>query len=207
MKQNFIYRALSTLVFGPLIIYIIYHGDFPYIALLGFLFLLGLYEIYKLNVFIIKFLILVSFLSFIYCLYKIRILENGNYYVFTIVLITWLSDIGGYIFGKLFRGPKIKIISPNKTYAGFIGSLLTVQFLIFFLNDLNINIHLSKTSNIFFLFSMSLIVILGDLTFSYFKRVCKIKDFSNIIPGHGGIFDRVDGMIFLTIFFYLYLIL
>jgi len=54
---------------------------------------------------------------------------------------------------------------------------------------------------------MSLIVILGDLTFSYFKRVCKIKDFSNIIPGHGGIFDRVDGMIFLTIFFYLYLIL
>lgn len=207
MKQNLIYRILSTLIFGPLIIYIIYHGDFLYIALLSFLFLLGLYEIYKLNVFIIKFLILVSFLSFIYCLYKIRILENGNYYVFTIVLITWLSDIGGYIFGKLFRGPKIKIISPNKTYTGFIGSLLTVQFLIFFLNDLNINIHLSKTLNIFFLLSMSLIVILGDLTFSYFKRVCKIKDFSNIIPGHGGIFDRVDGMIFLTIFFYLYLIL
>jgi len=207
MKQNLIYRILSTLIFGPLIIYIIYHGDFLYIALLSFLFLLGLYEIYKLNVFIIKFLILVSFLSFIYCLYKIRILENGNYYVFTIVLITWLSDIGGYIFGKLFRGPKIKIISPNKTYTGFIGSLLTVQFLIFFLNDLNMNIHLSKTLNIFFLLSMSLIVILGDLTFSYFKRVCKIKDFSNIIPGHGGIFDRVDGMIFLTIFFYLYLIL
>ena len=186
MNKNLFYRILSSL--------------------LGFLFFLGLYEIYKLNVFIIKILILVSFCLFIYSLYKIRILENGNYYIFTIIFITWLSDVGGYIFGKLFKGPKIKIISPNKTYAGFVGSLLTVQFLIFFLNDLNVNTHLSQILNIFFLFSMTLIVILGDLTFSYFKRVCRIKDFSNIIPGHGGIFDRVDGMIFLTIFFYLYLI-
>ena len=207
MNKNLFYRISSSLILGPLIIFAIYLGDTPFVALLSFLFILGLYEIYKLNVLIIKLLILVLFFLFIYCLHKIRILENGNHYIFTIVLIAWLSDIGGYIFGKLFKGPKIKIISPNKTYVGFVGSLLTVQLLIFFLNDLNINVHLSKTLNIFFLFGMTVIVILGDLIFSYFKRVCKIKDFSNIIPGHGGIFDRLDGMIFITIFFYLYLIL
>lgn len=207
MNKNLFYRISSSLILGPLIIFAIYLGDTPFIVLLSFLFILGLYEIYKLNVLIIKLLILVLFFLFIYCLHKIRILENGNYYIFTIVLITWLSDIGGYIFGKLFKGPKIKIISPNKTYIGFVGSLLTVQLLIFFLNDLNINIHLSQTLNIFFLFGMTVIVIFGDLIFSYFKRVCKIKDFSNMIPGHGGIFDRLDGMIFITIFFYLYLIL
>ena len=205
MKNNLIFRLLSSIILAPIIIFIIYKGGIYFLCFLVILSVLGIYEILKLKIYYINFIILTLFISFIYFLYKIINLENGKIFLFLIILITWLSDIGGYFFGKFLKGPKINIISPNKTYTGFLGSLIFVQFAIIFLNRMDLNIFASDYKKIIFLFFSSLVVIIGDLCFSYFKRICKIKDYSNLIPGHGGIFDRIDGMVFLTIFFYFYL--
>ena len=110
-----------------------------------------------------------------------------------IILIGCISsDIGGYIFGKTFKGPKLTRISPNKTISGTIGSILLTCFsvpLITFLLIEKINIEI-----IFIAFLISASSQLGDLFFSFLKRKAKIKDTGNILPGHGGILDRLDGI-------------
>ena len=123
--------------------------------------------------------------------------------MYFILIIAWLSDSGGYIFGKFFRGPKINLISPNKTYTGFFGSIALSQFSIIFLIYYNIFDNYNFFEKMFLVFTLSITVIFGDLLFSYFKRVEKIKDYSNILPGHGGLLDRIDGLITLTILYYL----
>ena len=115
--------------------------------------------------------------------------------------ITWSSDSGGYIFGKLIGGKKIKFISPNKTISGFIGSIIFAQFNIIYISYFKINLFDKLYINILFLVLSAIIVIIGDLMFSYIKRLNKIKDYSNFVPGHGGILDRLDGFIFLIIIF------
>ena len=105
---------------------------------------------------------------------------------------------GGYIFGKLFGGPKLTQISPNKTWAGAIGSIILSQFafLIFFLNS---NYKFNITI-IFMQLFLSIIGQFGDILMSYVKRKNNKKDTSNFIPGHGGFLDRVDGLIWIIIF-------
>ena len=104
------------------------------------------------------------------------------------------SDIGGFVFGKLFKGPKLTRISPKKTYAGSIGSLiftvLTMSSLFFYL--------LKSLSYQFIIISLitSIFCQLGDLLFSYLKRKAKLKDTGKFLPGHGGILDRIDGILF-----------
>ena len=104
--------------------------------------------------------------------------------------------MGGFIFGKLIKGPKLIKYSPNKTYSGLLGSFLLsfsiipINFYFNFVNDV------SLTTLVIFTFIVSGISQLGDIFISYFKRVSKIKDTGNIIPGHGGLLDRIDGMIF-----------
>tara|TARA_B100000242_G_scaffold230506_1_gene170582 strand:+ start:209 stop:565 length:357 start_codon:yes stop_codon:yes gene_type:complete len=112
--------------------------------------------------------------------------------------------VGGYIFGKTFKGPKLTKISPNKTYSGVVGSfLLSLVVGIFFLEYINVNL-LEKNLVMISLgiLFISLISQLGDLIISYFKRKAKLKNTGNILPGHGGMLDRIDGMIFVipTIF-------
>jgi phosphatidate cytidylyltransferase len=143
---------------------------------------------------------LVILLFFFLSLIKIYNLENYNLKFLWLILIAWLTDIGGYIFGKLFRGPKLIKISPNKTWAGAFGSLILSQFafLIFFLNPdykLNLNIF-------FYQILLSIIGQVGDILMSYIKRINNKKDTSNFIPGHGGFLDRVDGLIWIFIFGY-----
>ena len=110
---------------------------------------------------------------------------------YLIVLICISSDIGGFIFGKVFKGKKLTKISPNKTYSGSIGSYVLSLFttIIFF----------KEYFELFDLIILTLIIStfsqLGDLTISYLKRKVKIKDTSSILPGHGGFLDRIDGMI------------
>ena len=114
-----------------------------------------------------------------------------------LVLIAWLTDIGGYIFGKLFGGPKLIKISPNKTWSGALGSLLLSQFafLIFFLdNNYKINFNI-----FFYQILLSIAGQIGDILMSYIKRINDKKDTSNFIPGHGGFLDRVDGLIWIFI--------
>lgn len=114
---------------------------------------------------------------------------------FTIICI--LSDIGGYIFGKLLKGPKLTKISPNKTFAGSIGSLVLV--VIFSITGIYFKLFSIKIEQVFFLTLVSICTAilcqLGDLFFSYLKRKAKIKDTGKLFPGHGGVLDRLDGIL------------
>lgn len=122
-----------------------------------------------------------------------------------ILISTFLSDIGGYVFGKIFKGKKLTKVSPKKTYSGAVGSLFLsvislplVNFLqkIFF-NEILINIISYK----YFILTLlvSIICQTGDIFVSSIKRKINIKDTSNLLPGHGGIIDRIDGLIFVLI--------
>ena len=161
------------------------------------------------------FFLIISF----YSAYNLRNLAGLNFFLF-IFLICIFSDIGGYIFGKFFKGPKLTKISPNKTFSGAIGSLiLSVIFGLFYINYLTnplgiiVPLKLEEISNNFYLafliitLSISIISQLGDLIISYFKRLAKIKDTGKILPGHGGLLDRIDGLIFVVPTTYLFLIL
>tara|TARA_B110000967_G_C18489732_1_gene366188 strand:- start:138 stop:488 length:351 start_codon:yes stop_codon:yes gene_type:complete len=105
-----------------------------------------------------------------------------------------MSDVGGLLIGKIFKGKKLSKISPNKTISGslgsFIFSLLLVPFFFKYFNDYNILIIILITVII------SLTSQLGDLLISLLKRKAKVKDTSDLLPGHGGILDRIDGIIF-----------
>jgi phosphatidate cytidylyltransferase len=110
------------------------------------------------------------------------------------ILVSILSDIGGLIVGKIFKGKKLTKISPNKTISGLIGSfilsLVLVPFFYFYLKNLSI------TDLIIISIVVSSFCQFGDLFFSYLKRKAKVKDTGDILPGHGGILDRIDGILF-----------
>ena len=119
-----------------------------------------------------------------------------------IILICVFSDTGGYVIGNLFGGRKLTKISPNKTISGSIGSFIFSLFptivLIAYLNNNNeLNYNNYNYLNIILVtFFLSLICQLGDLFISYFKRKAKVDDTGSILPGHGGLLDRIDGVIF-----------
>ena len=113
-----------------------------------------------------------------------------------LICICIFSDIGGLIFGKFFKGKKLTKISPNKTIAGTIGSFVSSLFLVpvfYFFLDNGIN-NLSNLIVITIL--VSFVCQLGDLLISYIKRKAKVKDTGNLLPGHGGVLDRFDGILF-----------
>ena len=126
-----------------------------------------------------------------------------NVYFVYILLICAFSDIGGYVFGKIFKGKKLTDISPNKTISGSLGSLLfslVPYFLfkiIFIFSEIEfINFVTDNISNILICIYLSLICQMGDLFISYFKRLADVKDTGKILPGHGGLLDRIDGIVF-----------
>jgi len=119
---------------------------------------------------------------------------NLKLYLLYSVLVAVLSDVGGLVFGKTFKGKKLIKISPNKTVSGSIGSFIFSLFLIpFFQEEL---IAYSLLILILITILISLTSQLGDLFISFLKRKAKVKDTSDILPGHGGFLDRVDGIIF-----------
>ena len=111
-----------------------------------------------------------------------------------ILLICIFSDIGGLIFGKTFKGPKLTSISPNKTISGSAGSIISSLIILFiFVNLYDYGIPFYK---LFILtVSISLFSQAGDILFSYLKRKAKVKDTGNLLPGHGGVLDRFDGIL------------
>ena len=145
---------------------------------------------------------LLKFLTFIYLLFFMKIIvdefiqnqPNISWNLIYIISICILSDIGGYLFGKFFKGKKLTKISPNKTYSGMIGSfLLSIIFCIIY--SYSISFEDFKTIFIITLL-ISFICQMGDLFISFLKRKAKIKDTGNILPGHGGVLDRIDGILF-----------
>ena len=201
MKSNFFIRIISILFFAPIFIFCVLKGGLALNLLIFFLFTICIFEISKLKIIYTKILLFLIFLLFMYSFYNLRYVNDGSKIVFLVIFITWLSDIGGYLFGKLIGGKKINFISPNKTISGYCGSIILAQFNLIYIYYLEINLFKSLYANMLFIFLSTLIVIFGDLFFSYFKRLNKIKDYSNLIPGHGGLLDRLDGFIFLVIVF------
>ena len=140
-----------------------------------------------LNIFFISYI-------FIFCFIFLMFFNNTLLkYTLSIILFGCIaSDIGGFIFGKLFKGPKLTKISPNKTYSGAIGSivltLITVSILFYYF------LKIFNLDTIILALVVSIFCQLGDLLFSLLKRKAKIKDTGNILPGHGGVLDRLDGI-------------
>ena len=134
--------------------------------------------------------------------------ESESLVVFFFILLICIStDIGGFLFGKIFKGPKLTKLSPNKTYSGMMGSyVLSIIAIYFFVENSNIimNDKYEFTKGLLFLILIiSTISQIGDIIISLFKRLSKIKDTGKIIPGHGGLLDRIDGMIFAFPFSYI----
>ena len=209
LKNNFIKRLVSSIIILPVLFLIIYFGNFFFLSLLIIIAIISFYELKDISfnnlIFTFNLLILALFL---YSSWELRNLQNGLYLILFVLFICIFTDIGGYIFGKIFKGPKISRISPNKTYSGMFGSfLLPAIVILFFLNNNN-NIEIYDkiifpyNLNLFLtIFIISLVSQIGDFLISYQKRKSNKKDTGNIIPGHGGLLDRIDGIIFATIFY------
>ena len=142
-------------------------------------------------------LITFFYIFFIFCQYSYEIhTTQGSFFFLYIISICFFTDIGGYVFGKTIGGRKLTEISPNKTISGTFGSFIfSLIPLLLFLNLGFMNLVLNL-ENIIFCLLISLVSQLGDLFISYLKRRAKIKDTGKILPGHGGMLDRVDGIIF-----------
>ena len=205
MTKEIVKRVASSIVLLPAVIYIIYNGSILFNLFLIFCLITSIKELFNLTkitpirLFGIFFL-LISLYS-VYC-FKYNF-ENLNY-LYLVLLICIGTDIGGYLFGKFFKGPKLTEISPNKAYSGVLGSYIISIISSFIFLDSQIienTISLSGETLIFILL-VSTISQIGDLLISYLKRMSNIKDTGNIIPGHGGLLDRIDGMIFAFPFSY-----
>ena len=191
-------RIISSVILLPLALYFIFAGSLYLIFFTMICFFVSIYEWNKMVKKIeLKFLGTLFLIFSFYSFYEISIV-----YLWIFVLLICVStDIGGYVFGKLFKGPRLTKISPNKTYSGMIGGyLLSLIFLSFFMNwiDYTVNVEWFIVTIL-----ISTVSQIGDIIISYFKRLSKVKDTGKIIPGHGGLLDRIDGMIFAFPTFYL----
>ena len=210
MLSNFFKRAITSLILIMILFIGLFYNEISWKALVIFFLLLCFYEFYNLTMKINKnkfansiFLFMISlYLYFFYSL-LIRIkFEFGEIGILILIITCIFSDIGGYVFGKLIGGVKLTSISPNKTISGAFGSIIFTVFgtilFVFFLNKIEKNPIDIELSFIFYfwLIMMSLFCQIGDLCISYLKRKAKVKDTGNLLPGHGGILDRVDGIIF-----------
>ena len=206
MRLELIKRVISSIILIPVSLIIIINGGLIFNLFIIIMFLISIYEWNKIspnNFFRISGLlfILISF----YSVYKIRNIYDGEYIYFIFVLIICVfTDIGGYFIGKIFKGPKLTKISPNKTISGVFGSYIFSFFAIYILIFVfEIQIYEDKIIlALFFTFLISTISQVGDIMISYFKRLSNKKDTGNLIPGHGGLLDRIDGMIFAYPFTY-----
>ena len=200
MSKELLKRILSSLVLIFILGIFIIQGGIIFNLFVLICFFLTVFEWHKMskkNSYYILgiFFLIFSYFSIYYLVNQIS--DDYSYFLF-ILLICISTDLGGYVVGKIIKGPKLTKLSPKKTYAGMIGSFLfSIIFSNFFLDSFifDATIHMSLEILIFVI-SISAISQIGDLIISYFKRISKVKDTGKIIPGHGGLLDRIDGMIF-----------
>ena len=204
-------RIFTSIIILPISIFFILKGGNYIVSFLYAILILGNFEAFsafkrKLSIIIIDVILVMALLAFLH-------LRNDTassfFLLLWIIILTIFSDVGGYIFGKTFKGKKISKISPNKSISGIIGSFIFAVLSVFFISFI-ISL-MSGIENNFFLkpkyfilaLLFSLAAQLGDLFISYFKRLEKLKDTGKILPGHGGIFDRIDGLMFVVILAYI----
>ena len=217
MSKEFIKRLLSSLALVPLVLFFVINGAYYFIFFILVVSIISIYEWYlmsKNKAYKIPGIIFLIF-SF-YTAYYLRNEMYGDYLYFIVIIFICIStDIGGYTFGKIFKGPKLTKISPKKTYAGVIGGYFcSIIFMALFLNYADYISVITNTDNLaqkLFVNNFILTILIstvsqiGDIIISYFKRKSKIKNTGKIIPGHGGLLDRIDGMIFAFPFTYILL--
>ena len=207
MDKELIHRILTSIVILPILFISIFKSGVFLLTFLTFIYLLSFYEIIK-NTNNLLFILFSNILliTAIFSFYNLR--GNTDYSLVILLWIlstTFLSDIGGYVFGKIFKGKKLSRISPNKTYSGSIGSIFLSIFSLPIINLFqenffsNVFVDLYEIKYFFLTIFISVICQIGDLYVSYWKRKIKIKNISNFLPGHGGILDRIDGLIFVLI--------
>ena len=201
-------RLLSSLILTPITIFFIFQETLFFVFFLCVLFIATSYEWIKMNKRDVLKIIGLVYIFFAFILaYFLR--EKFSLGLFILVLIICiLTDLGGFIFGKFFKGPKLIKISPKKTYAGafggfilsFVGGSIYLKYIsnsdyLYFNSSILEDFALGEIYHLFILI-ISLISQIGDLIISYFKRLAKVKHTGNILPGHGGLLDRIDGIIF-----------
>ena len=197
-------RILTSLILLPISLFFIVAGGNYIVSFLYAILILANFEAFssfkkKLSIIFLDIILVIALLSLLH-------LRNDT--VSSYILLLWViiltisSDIGGYIFGKIFKWKKFTKISPNKTLSGVLGSFIfsiMSLFLLAIIVKFSFNIDFSFVIKIkYFILAiiLSISAQVGDLLVSYLKRLEKIKDSGNILPGHGGIFDRVDGLMF-----------
>ncbi len=201
--KEFEKRILSSIILLPLSFFFIIKGSLFFTFFLILCLLITSYEWFKMSknkkyLFFGYFFLLISF----YSAYSLRInfLQEGLIYFLLVLIICISTDVGGYIFGKILKGPKLTKFSPKKTFSGMIGGyILSIASLILIKNYSNYFEDYLSSINfkiILLVLIISTISQLGDIIISIFKRISKVKDTGNLIPGHGGLLDRIDGMLF-----------
>ena len=200
MSKELFKRIISSVILIPLVFYFILSGSLYTIFFIIVCFIIACYEWNKLcknkpHKYFGFIFLLFSFYSFYDLSMELSLL------IF-VILICISTDIGGYVFGKIFNGPKLTTISPKKTYAGVLGGYLLSLICL-----LTITKFIDYQGTILKLFLITILLStvsqIGDIIVSYFKRQAKVKNTGNLIPGHGGLLDRIDGMIFAVPIFYL----
>ncbi len=195
---NFQKRILTSLIALPLSIFFVVKGGYFLAFFLIFILFAGMHELFSMfkkikSILFLSSILILSILSIYY------LSERADLLLYFVIGVTISSDIGGYVFGKIFKWKKLTKISPKKTISGVFGSyFFSIIFLFiwseFYSSASQVNIKTFLTTIIF-----STVSQIGDLIISYFKRQDKIKDTGKILPGHGGIFDRIDGLMFVVI--------
>ena len=202
-------RILSSIILIPVSFFFIIQGSFSFIFFLSLIFLVTSFEWFKMtkdNDLIKIFGLFFLFFSFFSTIY-IRQYIGLNFFLL-VITVCMFTDIGGYIFGKTFKGPRLTKVSPKKTYSGVIGSfLISLLFGLIYIKYLGQKSKILLEIDPIFIFLLilfiSLVSQIGDLIISYFKRKAKLKDTGKILPGHGGFLDRIDGIIFVMPITYL----
>ena len=213
-------RILTSLFILPLSFFFVVKGGYFLIFFLIFVLFAGLHELF--SVFGKKKNILFLGSVLILSLFSIYYLRNDRYvssiFLYWAIILCICSDIGGYAFGKIFKGKKFTKISPKKTISGVFGSFFFSFVWLVIVHELSYQNWFYKIfyyrylddpgawPMYFFSIKYFLLTIIfsiaaqaGDLTISYLKRSEKIKDTGKILPGHGGIFDRIDGLMFVVV--------
>ena len=217
MSENFLKRTITSFILLFLLFFINFSHQYIFIfsiLLLGLIICIEansiffkLISVQSLNQksiikninfkFLILNIITFCYIFFIFCnfAYEIHKFQSPIFFLY-IISICFFTDIGGYVFGKTFGGKKLSKISPNKTITGTIGSFIFSVIPLLIMHNIDyLNLEFN-INNIVFILLISLVSQLGDLFVSYLKRKAKVKDTGNILPGHGGVLDRVDGIIF-----------
>ena len=203
-------RFLSSIFLIPLTFFVILKGSWIFNFFILLCLLLSIYEWNMMTKFKKYNFLGIIFLFFSFL--TVYLIRNSNsessLFIFLYIIFICIStDIGGYVFGKLFKGPKLTKYSPNKTIAGSVGGYLFSLFISIlyfkYLNIINLNFIEFYYIEILVTLFLSTISQIGDIIVSFFKRLANVKDTGRLIPGHGGILDRIDGMIFSFPFFFI----